>query len=206
MNTRGEDSRGPVEAVPGTANLALIDHERLVELGLQAISVGVENIRDARSKDLPIGALALSNGEVIGQGVPKDVTEDDSRLHAASVAITNAFKNAPKSRVDTLVMSTEPSALTLYRIGNCDRVRRIFYVSPRSLLVEAGLVRPNKVSTDQVIETLDEPLELVQIVAPALELINSLVFSCVKRDLETGIVVPDVERYEQTNIPDLIAS
>ncbi|HEY4963280.1 MAG TPA: hypothetical protein VIH90_01105 [Candidatus Saccharimonadales bacterium] len=207
MSIRGQDSRGPVEAAPGAVDFTLLSHDRLVDLGMQAVRVGFNNILND-GKDLPIGAIAVSRGEVIGEGVPRDITEGVNSLHAANIAIEDAKKRSPGRQVDTIVMSTEPSAITLYAIGNGSGARRIFYVSPRSFLVEAGLVRPNQISTEKVLAVLDNPLEITEIEDPTLKYLNELVFSCVQRDLDTGVAIPDVNRflYLQSTTPELIAS
>jgi tRNA(Arg) A34 adenosine deaminase TadA len=173
----------------------LISQEKLVVLGLVAVKHSLTNIHNG-GKDLPIGALAVSKGRVIGKGLPRDVTESNPNLHAAYIALFDAKRLQEHTPVDTIVISIEPSWMTLQSLTESGDLKRVFYVSPRSTLVEAGLVRPLDVTAEEMNNIMGCPLKQIsRIEDAALSFLNEAVFSCVVRDLESGVVVPNYERF-----------
>lgn len=83
-----------------------MSHQYMAEaLGL-AVSAAAEH-------DVPVGALVLRNGEVIGRGANRTVRDQDPTAHAEILAIRAASRALGRWRLDgcELVVTLEPCAM-----------------------------------------------------------------------------------------------
>ena len=116
--------------------------------------------------DIPIGALVISNGEIIASRHNERELQEDPTAHAEVLAIRDAAKALETSRLDgaTLVSTLEPCPMcagaalvarishvvfgaedpkagslgSLYQLGGDPRVNHEFAVTPRVLQEECG--------------------------------------------------------------------
>ena len=116
--------------------------------------------------DIPIGALVISNGEIIASRHNERELQEDPTAHAEVLAIRDAAKAVETSRLDgaTLVTTLEPCPMcagaalvarinhvvfgaddpkagslgSLYQLGGDPRLNHEFAVTPRVLQEECG--------------------------------------------------------------------
>lgn len=116
--------------------------------------------------DIPIGALVISNGEIIASRHNERELQEDPTAHAEVLAIRDAAKALGTSRLDgaTLVTTLEPCPMcagaalvarinhvvfgaddpkagslgSLYQLGGDPRLNHEFAVTPRVLQEECG--------------------------------------------------------------------
>ena len=116
--------------------------------------------------DIPIGALVISNGEIIASRHNERELQEDPTAHAEVLAIRDAAKALETSRLDgaTLVTTLEPCPMcagaalvarinhvvfgaddpkagslgSLYQLGGDPRLNHEFAVTPRVLQEECG--------------------------------------------------------------------
>jgi tRNA(adenine34) deaminase len=85
----------------------MTEHERWMELALR------EAEQAYRRKEVPIGAVAVHNGRIIGRGYNQIESLQDPTAHAEMIAITAAATHQGSRRLEdcTLYVTLEPCAM-----------------------------------------------------------------------------------------------
>jgi tRNA(adenine34) deaminase len=85
----------------------MTEHERWMELALR------EAEQAYRRKEVPIGAVAVHNGRIIGRGYNQIESLQDPTAHAEMIAITAAATNLGSRRLEdcTLYVTLEPCTM-----------------------------------------------------------------------------------------------
>lgn len=78
--------------------------------------------------EVPVGAVVVKNGEIIGRGFNQPILSQDPSAHAEIVALRNAAKNLSNYRLAdcTLYVTFEPCAMCAGAIFHA-RVSRVVY-------------------------------------------------------------------------------
>ncbi len=100
------------------------EHERWMEVALaEAREAGLAG-------DVPVGAVIVRDGVIIGRGRNRRELDGDPTAHAEIVALREAAKHLGHWRVEaTLVVTQEPCPMCAGAIVNA-RVRRLVYGCP----------------------------------------------------------------------------
>jgi len=92
--------------------------------------------------EVPVGAVVVLNGEVVGRGFNKPITSLDPSAHAEVVALRDAAKNIGNYRLygATLYVTVEPCAMCAGCLVH-SRVDRLVYATtePKSGVVESSM-------------------------------------------------------------------
>lgn len=92
--------------------------------------------------EVPVGAVVVLNGEVIGRGYNNPITSLDPSAHAEVVAIRDAAKNIGNYRLSgaTLYVTVEPCTMCAGCIVH-SRVQRVVYgtTEPKSGVIESSM-------------------------------------------------------------------
>ena len=92
--------------------------------------------------EVPVGAVVVLNGEVVGRGFKKPITSLDPSAHAEVVALRDAAKNIGNYRLygATLYVTVEPCAMCAGCLVH-SRVDRLVYATtePKSGVVESSM-------------------------------------------------------------------
>jgi tRNA(adenine34) deaminase len=95
----------------------------------------------ANAGEVPIAALVVINGEVIGRGANRVIRDHDTTAHAEIVALRDAFKTVNNYRVPgaTVYTTVEPCAMCAGALLHA-RVSRIVWGAPDTKFGAAGSV------------------------------------------------------------------
>ena len=92
--------------------------------------------------DVPVGAIAVLNGEIIGRGRNRREADRDPTAHAEIIAIQQAAAHIGHWRLDevTLYCTLEPCTMCAAAISFA-RIRRLYYGArdPKGGAVESGV-------------------------------------------------------------------
>jgi tRNA(adenine34) deaminase len=92
--------------------------------------------------EVPVGAVVVQNGEVIGRGYNQPITSLDPTAHAEVVAVRDAAKNIGNYRLTgaTLYVTVEPCTMCAGCLVH-SRVQRLVYATtePKSGVVESAM-------------------------------------------------------------------
>ncbi|MEP3225065.1 MAG: tRNA adenosine(34) deaminase TadA [Parasphingorhabdus sp.] len=96
----------------------------------------------AEAGEVPVGAIVVRNGEIIGQGHNRTRIDNDPSAHAEIVAIRQACAAVGKDRLDDcdLWVTLEPCTMCAGVIAHA-RIRRLYYAAadPKGGAVESGV-------------------------------------------------------------------
>ena len=91
--------------------------------------------------EVPVGAIVVLNGEVVGQGFNQPISRNDPSAHAEIMALRDAGKRVSNYRMPdcTLYVTLEPCAMCAGAIMHA-RVRRVVFGAPDPKTGAAGSV------------------------------------------------------------------
>ncbi|MCX2886664.1 MULTISPECIES: tRNA adenosine(34) deaminase TadA [Pseudomonas] len=114
----------------------IIDRSRDQEFMRQALALAAEG---AALGEVPVGALLVQHGQVIGQGFNRPILDSDPSAHAEMVAIRAAARSASNYRLpgSTLYVTLEPCSMCAGLIVH-SRVMRVVF---GALEPKAGIVQ-----------------------------------------------------------------
>ncbi|GAA0320835.1 tRNA adenosine(34) deaminase TadA [Psychrobacter aestuarii] len=97
----------------------------------------------AGKEEVPVGALLVHDGKVIGQGYNAPISRHDATAHAEIVAIRNACQNIHNYRLPentTLYVTLEPCTMCMGALIHA-RVKRVVYATqePRAGMLGSQL-------------------------------------------------------------------
>lgn len=142
--------------------------------------------------DLPVGAVALHRGEVIGRGFANDRRFRQDPFHAEIMAILDTRFDVMRGQTDTLVTSLEPCNRCQDFVADERSIKRVAFGLSRAEVAAMGLVRPAQENIFERKERLGLPYEVVQIDDKVLHSVGLTILKHVERDPDSGIVVFDV--------------
>ena len=101
-----------------TGNTGLLRMQRALELAHRAMDSG----------EVPVGALVVRDGEVIGEGWNRPIGDHDPTAHAEIVALRDAASNVGNYRLpgSTLYVTLEPCPMCAGAIIHA-RIGKVFY-------------------------------------------------------------------------------
>ncbi len=115
----------------------IIDRSRDQEFMQLALALAAEG---AALGEVPVGAVLVQHGQVIGQGFNRPIIDSDPSAHAEMVAIRAAAKTARNYRLpgSTLYVTLEPCSMCAGLIVH-SRVMRVVFgaLEPRQALCRA---------------------------------------------------------------------
>lgn len=113
-------------------------------------------------KEVPIGAVIVRNGEIVGRGYNQKETLKDATLHAEISAIKDACKNLGGWRLPgcTIYVTLEPCAMCAGALVNA-RVERLVIGAPDYKTGACGSVL-NIVQMDELNHQIDVRLGVLQ--------------------------------------------
>ncbi len=92
--------------------------------------------------EVPVGAVVVINGEVVGRGYNRPITQIDPSAHAEIVALRDAAKSIGNYRLSgaTLYVTVEPCAMCAGCLVH-SRIERLVYATtePKSGVVESAM-------------------------------------------------------------------
>ena len=114
----------------------IIDRSRDQEFMRLALELAAQG---AAIGEVPVGAVLVQHGQVIGQGFNRPITDSDPSAHAEMVAIRAAAKAASNYRLpgSTLYVTLEPCSMCAGLIVH-SRIARVVY---GALEPKAGVVQ-----------------------------------------------------------------
>ncbi len=114
----------------------IVDRSRDQEFMCLALALAAEG---AAMGEVPVGAVLVQHGQVIGQGFNRPITDSDPSAHAEMVAIRAAAQAASNYRLpgSTLYVTLEPCSMCAGLIVH-SRVMRVVY---GALEPKAGIVQ-----------------------------------------------------------------
>jgi tRNA(adenine34) deaminase len=85
----------------------------------------------ARTEEVPVGAIVVANGEVIGRGFNCPINSKDPTAHAEIVAMRDAAKNRGNYRLSgcELYVTIEPCTMCLGAMVHA-RIKRVVFGAP----------------------------------------------------------------------------
>jgi tRNA(adenine34) deaminase len=99
---------------------------------LEAMQAAITEAHAASAEgEVPVGAIVLLNGEIIGRGNNRVIRDSDPTAHAEVVAMRNAAQHLRNYRLTgcTLVVTLEPCAMCAGAILHA-RIGRLVYAAP----------------------------------------------------------------------------
>jgi tRNA(adenine34) deaminase len=125
------------------------DDEKYMRLALR------EAARAAERREVPVGAVVIAAGKVIGRGANRPIRANDPTAHAEIVALRKACAKAGNYRLPgaTIYVTIEPCAMCLGAIVQA-RVKRLVYgaLDPKSGAVISIMTFPFD-RTNHLLET-----------------------------------------------------
>ena len=110
-----------------------IDPEEVIgESDLRFMTEALTLARTAEAAgEVPVGAVLVRDGEIIGRGWNQPITASDPTAHAEIMALRDAAKNAGNYRLpeSTLYVTLEPCTMCAGAIVHA-RVKRLIYGAP----------------------------------------------------------------------------
>lgn len=95
--------------------------------------------------EVPVGAVVVAGGEIIGWGYNQNISSQDPTAHAEIVAIREASRTRKNYRLPDcdIYVTLEPCAMCLGAIVH-SRIRRLFYGAPdpKAGAVESIMIFP----------------------------------------------------------------
>ncbi len=137
--------------------------------------------------DLPVGAVAMCGGEIVGSGIASDVRLGNPGLHAEVMAVVDAA-SVP---VDTLVVTLEPCYRCQDFLAKVPGLARVFFGVPRDELEVRELLRPHGEHIADRARRVELPFAVAQIDHPETTRFGLAVLDAVLRDYENDMVVVD---------------
>ncbi|NQZ83938.1 MAG: tRNA adenosine(34) deaminase TadA [Colwellia sp.] len=101
------------------------------EIDLQFMSKAYQLAQQAEALDeIPVGAVVVSNGKIIGQGFNQSILQSDPSAHAEMLAIRDAGKNIENYRLldCTLYVTLEPCSMCAGLLIH-SRIKRLVFAA-----------------------------------------------------------------------------
>lgn len=98
---------------------------------LEAMQHAIDEAHSAQAEgEVPVGAVVLLNGEIIGRGNNRVIRDNDPTAHAEVIAMRNAAKHLHNYRLTgcTLVVTLEPCVMCAGAILHA-RIGRLVYAA-----------------------------------------------------------------------------
>jgi tRNA(adenine34) deaminase len=98
----------------------------------QFMSAALELAREARERgEVPVGAVLVMDGEILGRGFNQPVSQNDPTAHAEIVALRQAGREAGNYRLpgSTMYVTIEPCQMCVGAMVHA-RVARVVYGTP----------------------------------------------------------------------------
>lgn len=110
------------ETLKNTANMPSGDDAAWMELALEQAALA------AAAGEVPVGALVIKDGEIVGRGHNRNLLEDDPTAHAEIVALRHAAARLGNHRLTgcTMVATIEPCAMCAGALIHA-RIARLVY-------------------------------------------------------------------------------
>lgn len=157
----------------------------------RAINLAIESAF-TNGLDLPVGAVSLQGGEIIGRGFAKDKRHNLPQLHAERMAILDTEFDVMGGKPDTIVSSLEPCNSCQDFLAQESSIRRVVFGVRRAEIVAKGLARPAEADIFQRADRLGFSYEVTQVDDEQLCLAGLTIFGYIKRDIDTDTVEVDV--------------
>ena len=108
--------------LPPTKSNAVATDEPWMEEALRAAQRALE------TGEVPVGAVVVHNGQVVGRGWNRNLAEDDPTAHAEIIALRDAGKNLGNHRLGDceLFVTIEPCAMCAGALVHA-RLKRLVY-------------------------------------------------------------------------------
>src|ERR1700757_2288986 len=131
------------EIQQNTANMPSGDDAAWMELALEQAQLA------AALNEVPVGALVIKDGEIIGRGHNRNLQDDDPTAHAEIVALREAANRLGNHRLSgcMMVATIEPCAMCAGAIIHA-RIARLVY----------GATDPKAGAAGSVLQVLNHPL------------------------------------------------
>src|SRR3989344_576858 len=142
--------------------------------------------------DLPVGAVVLERGAIIGRGFANDSRFGYSHLHAEQMALHDSqFTDFSSGKPDTVVVTIEPCGNCQDMLANIPSLSRVAFGISRVEVADMGLVNPKEEDIFDRVNRYGHTYRVVQVEDEALRAAGLTVLSNVHRDQETGDVEVD---------------
>jgi tRNA(adenine34) deaminase len=130
------------ETLKTTVNMPSGDDAAWMELALEQAALA------AAAGEVPVGALVIKDGEVLGRGHNRNLLDDDPTAHAEIVAMRQAAARLGNHRLTgcTMVATIEPCAMCAGALIHA-RIARLVYGAPD----------PKAGATGSVLQVINHP-------------------------------------------------
>lgn len=180
--------------------LISFSEEQLKFLGYRATSLCFTEILSGNDS-LTTSALAVSEDEIIACATASININTKQPISlepvgAGVLAFKKTLNHKPSRRIDSLVMSLEPTIGEIAELSSKRHLKRVYYVSSWSDLVRAGLTDSTGeyIGEDGGYEDFDLPFKIEKIGSPSEDRLIDGLYGCYKRSGSDKIVV-DNDRY-----------
>ena len=112
-----------------------------MDAGFMARALGLARAA-AEAGEVPVGAVVVRDGEVVGEGANRTLTDTDPTAHAEVVALREAARRVGNHRLvgATLYVTLEPCAMCAGAISHARLARVVYGASdPKGGAVESGV-------------------------------------------------------------------
>jgi tRNA(Arg) A34 adenosine deaminase TadA len=167
--------------------------------GLEAVHTAAKRIFSPLKgvDDVPVGAVAMSAGEIVGRGTASDNLLGAHHAHAEMMALENArLSGANINEIDTIVCTMESCLACLARLSKIPAITTLASITSRKYFEDKNLVhkRPS-------IHEVPHRFDTITLSDPLLQALGSALPDNVEeRNLETGWVKIDRAGLEHTLI------
>ncbi|MBN2407665.1 MAG: nucleoside deaminase [Elusimicrobia bacterium] len=85
------------------------------------------------SKEIPVGAVVVKEGSIVGEGHNRQMIDSDPTAHAEIVALRQASSKENNFRLDDMdiYVTVKPCRMCREAISRA-RIRRVYYLSPQA--------------------------------------------------------------------------
>ena len=142
--------------------------------------------------DMPVGAVALQAGNIVGRGFANNRRFSISSLHAEQMALLDARFDVMGGRPDTVVASLEPCSNCQDAFAQQKDIKRVIFGISRAEVADMGLVRPSQEDAYQRTTRLSYHYELASVEDEQLHAVGLTVMRHVSRNPESQVVEVDV--------------
>ena len=161
---------------------------------LRATSFAIQGAFDW-GQDLPVGAVAALEDEIIGHYIASDRRNGYRQMHAEYMAEMDAsmqrLRGVISGSTDTMVVTLEPCNNCQDFLATLPGLRRVGFGVLRSTAAEMGILKPHDETISERSLRLSLPYEVVQIEDPDLLAINIALLENTQRNPVTEEVRVD---------------
>jgi tRNA(Arg) A34 adenosine deaminase TadA len=153
--------------IPHFAPLATETIDKFMQLAL--------SIAKTENNEIPVGAVVVKNGEVIGRGYNQTITKNDITAHAEIIAIRDAAQTIGNYRLDDcdLYVTIEPCLMCAGAIIN-SRIRRVIFgaVEPKTGAINSQYKILNNIQVNRHTEAIG-PIDNELYASPLKDFLSS---------------------------------